>query len=74
MLKNLGIRLYGAAAKALTPVKNERGAQAIEYIGIAAVAVVLILALISAVGDKGGGIAGALVKKLEEFIGKLKIG
>ncbi|MGN7454059.1 Flp family type IVb pilin [Paenibacillus pasadenensis] len=71
MIRTLGIHLYAKAQQARSYLSNQRGAQAIEYIGIAAVAVVLIIALLSMFGD--GGIASKLKEKIEGFIDKIKI-
>ncbi|MVP01598.1 MULTISPECIES: Flp family type IVb pilin [Paenibacillus] len=71
MRKQLGTWLYAAGQRTIQPLRNQKGAQAIEYIGVAALVVVLIMALISAFGD--GGIAEKLVGKLNEFIDKIKI-
>ncbi|MCM3749940.1 hypothetical protein M3223_21630 [Paenibacillus pasadenensis] len=73
MVRTIGLHLYAKAQQARSFLSNQRGAQAIEYIGVAAVAVVLIIALISMFGGDGGGIAEQLKNKLKEFIDKIKI-
>lgn len=71
MMRSIGIQVYANVQRARSFLSNQKGAQAIEYIGIAAVAVVLIIALISMFGD--GGIATKLKEKIEDFIDKIKI-
>jgi Flp pilus assembly pilin Flp len=73
MLKKAGIALYCKAGQLLRYGRNQRGAQAIEYIGVAALVIVLILALIKLFGSEGDGIAKKLVDKLKSFIDKINI-
>lgn len=73
MLSKAGIAIYCNARRLLRYGTNQRGAQAIEYIGIAALVVVLILALIKLFGSEGDGIAKKLVDKLKGFIDKINI-
>ncbi|MEW4371508.1 hypothetical protein [Paenibacillus kandeliae] len=74
MLNKMCSYLYAKASTIGQYTKNEKGAQAIEYVGVAAVVVVLIIALMSLMSDDGGGIAQALVDKIKEAIEKIKIG
>lgn len=74
MMNKLGSYLYAKAKTIGQYTKNEKGAQAIEYVGVAAVVVVLIIALMSLFGKEGGGIAEALVDKIKDAIDKIKIG
>lgn len=73
MLTNFGIKLYSKSVQIWNHTKNQRGAQAIEYIGVAALAVVLILAMIKLFGSDGDGIAKKLVDKLKDFIDKISL-
>jgi|HigsolmetaAR203D_1030402.scaffolds.fasta_scaffold109349_1 Flp pilus assembly pilin Flp len=73
MLKHLSISLYVKAGRWLQHLRNQRGAQAIEYIGVAALVVVMILALIKMFGSEGDGIAKKIVDKLKGFIDKISI-
>lgn len=75
MLLKAAVKLYALAGCALRPIRNQRGAQAIEYIGVAALAVVLIMALITLFGGTGGDtIAQKLFKKLSSFIDSINTG
>lgn len=59
--------------KLLRPVRNEKGAQAIEYVGLVALVVILILALIPLFGEGNDSIAKMLVDKIKDFINKISI-
>jgi Flp pilus assembly pilin Flp len=73
MWNEISLRMYVKADQLIRQIRNQRGAQAIEYIGVAALVVVLILALIKLVGNEGDGIAKKLVDKLKGFIDKISI-
>ncbi len=73
LLRKASISLYCNAGRLLRYARNQRGAQAIEYIGVAALVIVLILALIKLFGSEGDGIAKKLVDKLKGFIDKISI-
>lgn len=49
------------------PVKNERGSQTLEWLGIAAV-VVIVVGVISQAFSGGAGIGEAITGKFKEFI------
>ncbi|WP_411347836.1 hypothetical protein [Paenibacillus sp. WLX2291] len=74
MLNKMCSYLYAKASTIGQYTKNEKGAQAIEYVGVAAVVVVLIIALMSLFGKESGGIASSLTDKIKEAIDKIKIG
>jgi len=65
--------MYVKAGRLLRYMRNQRGAQAIEYIGVAALVIVMILALIKLFGSESDGIAKKLVDKLKSFIDKISI-
>ncbi|GLX68720.1 Flp family type IVb pilin [Paenibacillus glycanilyticus] len=65
------IMMFGS--KLLRPVRNEKGAQAIEYVGLVALVVILILALIPLFGEGNDSIAKMLVDKIKDFINKISI-
>lgn len=69
-MMNTIIRFGG---KLLRPVRNEKGAQAIEYVGLVALVVILILALIPLFGEGNDSIAKMLVDKIKDFINKISI-
>jgi len=73
MWNEISLRMYVKAKQLISHIRNQKGAQAIEYIGVAALVVVLILALIKLVGNEGDGIAKKLVDKLKGFIDKISI-
>jgi Flp pilus assembly pilin Flp len=73
MINKLSIAMYVKAGQLLRCLRNQRGAQAIEYIGVAALVVVMILALIKLFGSESDGIAKKLVDKLKGFIDKINI-
>ncbi|WP_438431165.1 hypothetical protein [Gorillibacterium sp. sgz500922] len=60
-----GLTLANRMTKA---VKNDRGAQAIEYVGLAALVVVLLVAIMGFVKDSGGETIG---KKIIDKLGKM---
>jgi len=68
-----GVYMYCLAGRWMRHIRNQRGAQAIEYIGVAALVIVLILALIKLFGSESDGIAKKLVDKLKGFIDKINI-
>ena len=49
-------------------VKNERGAQTIEWVALAVVILFLMAAVASAMSGQGGSLAGAIVDKIKELI------
>lgn len=52
-------------------VKNERGAQAIEYVGLAALVVVLLLAIMGFIQGSGGDSIGRkMIDKLKDMLDK----
>ncbi|MHA6482830.1 Flp family type IVb pilin [Paenibacillus sp. strain BS8-2] len=58
----------------LAVVRNEKGAQAIEYVGLVAIVVILIVALLPLFGGDGDdSIAKMLVDKIKEFINQIDI-
>lgn len=73
MVKKTSIQLYCKANSILAHLRNQKGAQAIEYIGVAALVVVMILALMKLFGSEGDGIAKKIVDKLKGFIDKISI-
>lgn len=66
-------RMYWFGRKLLRPLDNQKGAQAVEYLGIVALVVILILALLPLFGNGDDSIANIIVKKIKEFINKIKL-
>jgi len=71
MLKRLNEKVVSFKEKVVRLVNNETGAQTVEWVALAAI----ILVLLMAVGTVFGGdssIGEAVVKKISEIIGKTK--
>jgi Flp pilus assembly pilin Flp len=68
MIRKLGSHVYVKVAYALDAVKNQRGAQAIEYVAVAGIIVALLLAIKTAMTGEKDAIAGDVVKKLKEWL------
>ena len=69
-MKNLSIKAY---VKGKSLMANQRGSQSLEWIGIAAI-VVIVTGLIST-AFKGSGLGGTFFSKFSEFINEVgKIG
>lgn len=67
-------KLLNAVKKSTAVVRNEKGAQAIEYVGLVAIVVILIVALLPLFGGDGDdSIAKMLVDKIKDFIGQIKL-
>jgi len=66
-------RMYWFGRKLLRPLDNQKGAQAVEYLGIVALVVILILALLPLFGNGNDSIAKLIVDKIKEFIRKISI-
>lgn len=68
-MKNLMMKL---GVKLLTPVKNEKGAQSLEWLGLAAL-LILVLGIIStAVSGQSGAISsliGNIISKISGMVG-----
>lgn len=68
-------KVLNMARGSMSVIRNERGAQAIEYVGLVAVVVILIVALLPLFGGQGeDSIAKILIDKIKEFIRQIKIG
>ena len=71
MLKQLNGKVLSFKEKFVRLVNNEKGAQTVEWVALAAI----ILVLLMAVGSVFGGdtsIGEAVVEKISEVIGKVK--
>lgn len=68
MIRKLGSHMYVKVAYALDAVKNQRGAQAIEYVAVAGIIVALLVAIQAALSGKQGSIATKVVEKLEKWL------
>lgn len=75
MMKNLMQGLYvkveGMMNQAKDVVKNERGAQTVEWVALALVILFLMAAVSTAMKGNGGEIANAMLAKISELIGKV---
>jgi Flp pilus assembly pilin Flp len=68
-MKNLCAKLY---SKVQTYTGNERGSQALEWIGVAAVIITIVTLLSTAVSSSGAGVDGmvkSIFKKIQDMIG-----
>ncbi|WP_026582816.1 Flp family type IVb pilin [Bacillus sp. J33] len=76
-MKNLCTKLYVKSGNAFEKgigrfVKNERGSQALEWIGVAAVIITIVTLLSTAVSSSGAGVSGmvsSIFKKIQTMIG-----
>jgi hypothetical protein len=68
-MKNMMIKAW---TKVMYPVKNEKGAQSLEWLGIAAL-LILVLGIVStAVSKQGDGIGAVIeniIKKITDMVG-----
>ncbi len=65
---------YGITAllvRTKNSVANEKGASTIEWVGLAAVIVSLMIAVATAMNGQGGGIAEAIINKISAMINKI---
>ncbi|MGG3915111.1 hypothetical protein [Rossellomorea vietnamensis] len=68
-MKNSCSKLY---SKVLTYTSNERGSQALEWIGVAAVIITIVTLLSTAVSNSGDGVEGmvqSIFQKIQDMIG-----
>ncbi|QHS24156.1 hypothetical protein GWK91_15160 [Virgibacillus sp. MSP4-1] len=62
-------RLY---VKWTQPVRNERGAQSLEWLGVAALLILILGIISSAIGDSGDtikGIIDSIINKISNMVG-----
>ncbi|MRG87379.1 hypothetical protein [Salinibacillus xinjiangensis] len=65
-------RLVKLYVKMTTPVRNERGAQSLEWLGIAALLILVLGIVSSAVSDNEGGIKSIIsniIQKISDMVG-----
>jgi Flp pilus assembly pilin Flp len=68
-MKNVCTKLY---SKVQTYTGNERGSQALEWIGVAAVIITIVTLLSAAVSSNGDGVegmVGSIFQKIQDMIG-----
>ena len=73
MNNNALLRLQVRIQQAWIDIRDsERGQTMVEYAGIALVAAAIILAVITALGSKDGGIGSAITAKIKSAIDSIK--
>lgn len=68
-MKNLLVKTW---SKLMNPVKNERGAQSLEWLGLAALLILVLGIISSAVESQGDGIEGIItniITKITTMVG-----
>jgi len=74
MLRKMNEAVLGLFVRAKSVVNNERGAQTVEWVAIAAVVLFLLVAVAGAMEGNGSGVAQAITGKINELIGKVGSG
>mgnify|MGYP003413812158 FL=1 len=68
-MKNFAIKLW---VNTMMPLKNEKGAQSLEWLGLAAL-LILVLGIVSTAlssqGDAIGGLIGKIIKSISDMVG-----
>jgi Flp pilus assembly pilin Flp len=65
MIRKISSHLYVRVSYALEAAKNQRGAQAIEYVAVAGIIVALLLAIKTAMDGEDDNIAKEVVNKIK---------
>jgi len=68
-MKNFAMKLW---VNTMMPLKNEKGAQSLEWLGLAAL-LILVLGIVSTAlsnqGDAIGGLIGKIIKSISDMVG-----
>ncbi|WBL15383.1 hypothetical protein [Sutcliffiella sp. NC1] len=71
MFMTMMVKMQGVFQEGKAVVKNERGAQTIEWVALAVVILFLMAAVATAMSGQGGNLAQSIVSKISELINKV---